>query len=100
MLSITGMVCDKNSAASMMSRIGIDTWPFASEDWSTIHRLFVPALTLRERLHLERAVVRESNAVIMNELGFKITGKSSLDDVLSSYRNYYRFYPTLLTADV
>ncbi len=75
------------------------SWPFASTDWGTVHHLVVPSLTLRERLFIEKRVGRDAEDLI-GELGFTEASEIPLRDFLASYKNYYRFYPTLLAADV
>lgn len=100
MLSMTGAVMPRNSRDDILRSLNMSEWPFASIDWSAIHRLVVPALTLRERLFLERGIVSESPDNLIRELGFHAASGVNLSEFLESYRNYYRFYPTLLSADV
>jgi len=75
-------------------------WPFASPDWSTVHQLLVPALTIRERLFLERSVMTKPVTELVSELGFEAAADIQMEDFLENYKKYYRFYPTLLTAEI
>lgn len=99
MLSITGALVKRTDEAAMLDRIDIPNWPFASLNWSTIHRLVVPDLTLRERLLLERGVMDKSTSELISELGFDSADKVPLDEFLENYRKYYRFYPALLATE-
>jgi hypothetical protein len=99
MLSMTGMVIARDKEDEFDERMQWDAWPFASKDWETVHHLVVPSLTLRERLFLEKSVARDAEDLIQ-ELGFSEASEIPLRDFLASYKHYYRFYPTLLTADV
>lgn len=100
MLSITGTVVNRAEEAKMLGRIDIVGWPFASTNWSTIHKLVVPHLTLRERLFLERGIGTRSASELISELGFDVAGDVPLSEFLENYKSYYRFYPTLLATDV
>ncbi len=99
MLSITAMLCERDQVSAMREQTGIDAWPFGSPNWSTVHNLIVPALTLREKLFLEREALGKSSADIAKELGFKTASDISIDEFLENYRMYYRFYPSILHAD-
>lgn len=99
MLSMTGIVIARAEIAEFDSKMRWASWPFASKEWETVHHLVVPNLTLRERLFLEKGVGRDSEDII-GELGFTEASEIPLREFLASYKNYYRFYPTLLAADV
>ena len=100
MLSITGAVVARSEEQEMATRLDLGAWPFASEVWTRIHNLVVPDLTIRERLFLEREVMSGRDADIVRELGFDKAGDIAVEDFLNNYRLYYRFYPTLLSADL
>jgi hypothetical protein len=100
MLSMTGVVARRADEGEMLARLGMQTWPFTSDTWSDIHNLVVPDLTLRERLFLEREIVATEPVNIVEALGFDAAGGISIADFIDNYRRYYRFYPTLLTAEL
>jgi hypothetical protein len=100
MLSMTGALIQNSDRLSIEAQLDLGTWPFASETWTSIHHLIVPDLTLRERLYLEREVTLTGRDELAKTLGFDEVGKLSLDEFLDSYRKYYRFYPSLLAAEV
>jgi hypothetical protein len=100
MLSITGAVMPRGEDEAIVSQIGLGSWPFASITWTNIHHLVVPALTIRERLFLERGVTTTPAQELIDQLGFRAASEVRIEDFLESYKKYYRFYPTLLTADV
>jgi hypothetical protein len=100
MLSITGAVIARDEKAAFLERLDLESWPFASTEWSNLHHLLVPALTVRERLFLERGIMSKPPAELVSELGFKTASDVQIDEFLGSYKNYYRFYPTLLSADI
>tara|TARA_R110002110_G_scaffold157063_1_gene352792 strand:- start:359 stop:1255 length:897 start_codon:yes stop_codon:yes gene_type:complete len=100
MLSITGTLTYRNTESDLITKMGLESWPFTSSDWSTIHHLVVPSLTMRERLVLERGISTKNSEELIKDLGFEAAGDIKVADFLQSYRDYYRFYPTLLTAEV
>jgi len=102
MLSITGCVVTREDEKGMRTKLDLQSWPFASANWDVVHRLVVPALTLRERLFLERGIVNKPAAALIADMGFEFEkdAEISMAEFLDSYKSYYRFYPTLLSADV
>jgi hypothetical protein len=100
MLSITGTIVARSREADMLARLDTKSWPFFSESWTQIHQLVVPVLTMRERMFLERGITSKPAAELIRELGFESASDIKIEDFLESYKNYYRFYPTLLSAEI
>lgn len=100
MLSITGTVIARSDKDPFLEKLDLKSWPFASTDWPNVHRLLVPALTVRERLFLERGIMSKSASDLVAELGFEAASDIQIDEFLESYKSYYRFYPTLLSAEI
>jgi len=100
MLSITGAVVARDGKDRLRAIMDLNEWPFSSADWSDIKQLVVPAITLRERLYLERSIMSKDDAEIQEELGFCAFGEAKVVDFLDSYRKYYRFYPTFVPAEI
>jgi hypothetical protein len=84
----------------MLARLDTKSWPFFSENWTTIHQLVVPILTVRERMFLERGITSKPADELIKELGFESASDIKIEEFPESYRNYYRFYPTLLSAEI
>ncbi len=100
MLSITGAVVHREEDQAIWDKLQMDRWAFASRTWTTIHKLVVPDLTLQERLFLEKGILSKKPEDLIRELGFDRAAEISMKEFLESYKNYYRFYPTLLTAQM
>ena len=100
MLSMTGMVIPRTKKAELRSRLDLGSWPFASNDWRAVHSLEVPDLTLRERLFLERAAATSAYGEVSEKLGFIFGDETELGTFLQNYKDFYRFYPTLLSAEI
>jgi hypothetical protein len=100
MLSITGTLVARGEENELLRRLDLQSWPFASTDWKTIHELVVPDLTVRERLFLERGVITRSAGELVAELGFETASDVKIAEFLENYKSYYRFYPTLLSAEI
>lgn len=100
MLSVTGTVVEKSKIAEIETKLDLGSWPLSSRSWDKVHQLVVPALTVRERLFLERSILSMSSQAIIQELGFGQAGDIEISKFLDSYRNYFRFYPTLLPTEV
>lgn len=100
MLSITGTLVAHDMKDDFLKKLDLQSWAFASNDWSDVHKLLVPSLTVRERLFLERGIMSKNSADLVSELGFQAASDIPIDEFLESYRSYYRFYPTLLAAEI
>ena len=99
MLTITGIVIARTEVKALKDKLDLKNWPFTSAQWSAVHHLVVPSLTLRERLFFEREIGNRADR-ILRKLKFTSTDDLSVREFLKSYKHYYRFYPTLLSADV
>lgn len=99
MLSMTGMICERDKKVKVREKLDLESWPFSSADWATVHSLLVPDLTLRERLFLERAIANADHKELADKLGFHFGEDINVSTFLQNYRDFYRFYPTLLTAE-
>ena len=100
MLSMTGMKIARSDEEEMRKTLGLANWPFSSVDWTDVHQLAVADLTVRERLFLERAILRLSPAQMEEQLGFDLEAVTDVPGFLSNYKKYHRFYPTFLSAEV
>lgn len=100
MLSITGAIIPRTARNEFVERLDLAKWPFFSSDWIEVHELLVPALTTRERLFLEKGIVSKPTTALISELGFDVAADIPIDKFLENYKNYYRFYPTLLSAEL
>lgn len=99
MLSLTGVVVQRDRESEMREKIDLDSWRFASRDWNQIHPLTVPNLTIRERLLLERSIDTMSIPDIKKLMGFDYGSLEGGEKFLDDYRHYYRFYPNLLAVE-
>jgi hypothetical protein len=100
MLSLTGVVVPREQEIEMRERLELASWRFASKDWSDVHLLTVPDLTIRERLFLERAIGTTSIPDLKDQLGFDFAELDVGEAFLGDYEHYYRFYPNLLAAEI
>lgn len=99
MLSLTGIVVPRDEEAHMREKLDLASWRFASQDWSQVHLLTVPDLTIRERLFLERAIGTTAVSEMKEHLGFDFGALEVGEAFLNDYQHYYRFYPNLLAAE-
>lgn len=100
MLSLTGSIVARDRREEMRGKINVENWPFGVSGWDTVHRLNVPDLTFRERLFLEQKIASYDPKKIAEELGFEFGRHVSIQDFIADYQKYYRFYPSLLNAEI
>ena len=99
MLSMTGALVKREDEDQMRSRIDLQSWPFQSSGWNSMASLNVPDLTVRERMFLEREIDAPPDE-IAEGLGFEFGDDIDVTEFVEQYRRYYRFYPSLVAAEV
>lgn len=100
MLSMTGVISARDRRDEMRAKVGVAHWPFGAVDWSDVHKLTVPDLTFRERLFLEQKIAVAAPNEIAAGLGFEFGRDIEISEFISDYSKFYRFYPSLLAAEV
>ena len=95
MLSITGMVCDKNQVSDV--RQWFKNSAFSNFDWNDEPRkIDVPILSIKERLHLEKYLPtkQKTGRSLARALGYRIddTDPRHLEK-LRQYEEFYPYYP-------
>lgn len=100
MLSATGVLCARDTISDLWNQIEVLAWPFGSRNWRDVHELRVKDLTLRERLVLDHAISSDSYNEIREKLGFSLGDNAEFESFLENYKDFYRFYPTLLASEL
>ena len=94
MLSVTGIVCNKNEVSKIHK--WFKDWAFINLTWEDPHKIDVPFLSIKERLHLEKYLptTQKTGLSLSRALGYKIdnTGKEHIEK-LKQYEEFYQYYP-------
>ena len=94
MLSITGMVCNKNQVSDV--RRWFKNSAFSNFDWNEPRKIDVPTLSIKEGLHLEKYLPKKQKTgrSLSRALGYRIddTGSKHLEK-LRQYEEFYQYYP-------
>ena len=94
MLSVTGIVCNKNKVAKI--REWFKNWAFINLTWAEPRRIDVPILSIKERLHLEQYLptTKKTGLSLSRALGYRIddTEKTHIEK-LKRYEEFYQYYP-------
>lgn len=95
-LTLTGIVLDKNNHTSLKQKIAELGWKYFNLDWGEPTKINVPTLSVKERLALDPALPCATDSVfqLKRKLSFEL-GESELESVthLRQYADFYRFYP-------
>ena len=94
MLSITGMVCNKNDVSEI--RRWFKNWAFRNLDWKAPRKIDVPTLSAKERLHLEKKLPPKTKTgrSLARALGYKIDDSDQKHlEKLRQYEEFYQYYP-------
>ena len=94
MLSVTGIVCNRNEVSKI--RRWFKNWRFINLQWEDPHKIEVPILSIKERLHLEEYLptTKKTGLFLSRALGYRIddTGNKHIQQ-LKQYEEFYQYYP-------
>lgn len=94
MLSITGIICNKNEVLEIQQ--WFKNWEFINLKWAPPHKIDVPILSIKERLHLEKHLPtnKKTGLFLSRALGYKIDDTSNKHiEQLRQYEEFYQYYP-------
>ena len=93
MLSVTGIVCNKNEVLKI--RRWFKDWGFTNLKWEDPHKIDVPILSIKERLHLEKYLptTQRTGLSLSRALGYKIDTSKEHIEKLKQYEEFYQYYP-------
>lgn len=94
MLTLTGIVLEKNELEEYKKRLGIEQWEYSCLNWGEPQIIDIPDLTIRERLEIDACLPCKDPKLIISKLNiqFDIDEDKSIEK-LKSYIKYYRHYP-------
>lgn len=95
MLSITGIVIERNAALDCRAKMNLSTVPGgAATGWDSLVEIQIPQLTIWEKLNLDREVHAKTPRQLANTMNFRLHETISTVDLLKGYSEFQRFYPT------
>jgi hypothetical protein len=101
MITVTGVIIPDKEEAEFLSTTGIDKWAFYANNWRNTEFLQkAPALTLRERLHMDQSITAKSRA-LPSKLNYlsRLQGEASAE-IVKLYRRYQRFFPQFVHVEM
>jgi len=101
MITLAGIVLRDADVVEFVDRTGVRKWPYYAGEWDNVERVFLaPHLTLRERLHLDQAIMAGGKR-LPARLGYLSKLQKTEDkDILKLYRRYQRFFPRFQHVDI
>ena len=98
MLSVTGIVCNKKKKLEVQE--WFKDWKFANLKWECPHKIDVPILSIKERLHLEQHMPTKDRTgqTLSDALGYKIDISNEHIEKMKQYEEYYQYYPYFMRA--
>ncbi len=93
MLSITGIVCNKNEVLEIER--WFKDWKFINIKWEEPHNIDVPILSIKERLHLEKNLPTgdPTGCALSEILDYRIDEDEKHIEKLQQYEEFYQYYP-------
>lgn len=100
MVSLTAIVLNRCEVDEFVECIDYANWEFSIDGWGPVCRLSVPHMTFRERLFFEQNMADDLLDKLENNLGFLFDGDGDVLKKVEEYKRFYRFYPSLVSADL
>jgi len=93
MLTLTGILLDKNEVKDFMDNTTIGKWSLAIKEWGPPEKINVPTLTLREKMFIDSCLPNSTPFEIHDLINFAFdkNPRKSLE-MLENYVKYYRYY--------
>lgn len=103
MLSLTGIVCQRDEITR--TREQLKSVRFTCFDWEEPTEINIPALSVKERLLLERLLPissdKDAGDILLRELKYKIeNGEKASKQQLSCYADFHREYPNFVRVSL
>jgi len=94
MLTVTCILLDKSKQDDFIGATRLDNWEFAASDWSRPIKIFIPDLSLKERVTIDGKLFGKSVDEIHSELTFSFDeNRETSFDIFKNYVTHYRRYP-------
>jgi hypothetical protein len=106
MISITGLVCERNRIRSTCSRLNRQQALAVDRQWEKLHEINVPILSVQERMTINRALPYTATTPGVGEGLYTLLNYHVLDSrpkseaALEQYANYRNEYPSFVRLDI
>ena len=93
MLSITGIVCNRNKVSKI--RQWFKNWRFINLEWQDPRKIEVPILSIQERLHLEKSIPTgdHTGLTLSQVLRYNIDKRGQHKKKFKQYEEFHQYYP-------
>lgn len=99
MLTVTCILLDKSKQADFLASTRLETWQFTTPDWSTPIKIFIPDLSLKERIAIDGNLFGKPDDEVHSELTFSFNENRSISfEIFQNYVTHYRRYPGFFRA--
>jgi hypothetical protein len=93
MLTVMGVVLDRNKINDFYEITNLTSWPYFSKAWSNPKNISLPVLSARERLFVEQLLPGVSGKDVEQALDFYIGEKNSSEEQMDNFISYYHSFP-------
>lgn len=101
MLTVTGIILGDDEVKNFLSKTGLKKWTYYADEWQSLEKLSsAPSLTLRERMHMDQAVMGSANKLPARLSYLTKLQRSKSSDLAGIYRRYQRFLPRFQHVDI
>jgi len=93
MLTFTAIILAANEAENFLKTTRLEHWKFSNLSGIDPILISVPAFSLKERIHVESLLPKESAETIIKDLGYVIGEKETANNLMENFVEFYRLYP-------
>lgn len=96
MFTFTGILLNRENQATFEEKTQIQSWGFSSHDWTSIHKIETPFLSMHEKLCIDKTLLKEKEWAKDFNFYADIFDPKSFEkskQLLTNYIKFYRYYP-------
>jgi len=94
MLTLTLAILEKDSEKKIRFQDEVlKKWDLSNSDWDSPTKIFIPELSIRERLYLDQNIHNQDPDDLMKELSFVFPERRDKMQIIESYKKFYRHLP-------
>lgn len=98
MLTVSLIILSEQQSSNFLETTGLLDWEWLCSNWNAeVHELSVPILSIQERLHVDRLLVKYANEEVHAKLTFSFDANRERSmQILNNYVKHYRRCPTFV----
>lgn len=100
MLTITGIILREIPKREFLRETKLQNWPYRARTWEDVHAIRVPALTMAEKIYIDKRLPSNGVKRVHSGLGFLFDEEPAVSiERVKEYAKFYKHYPTFVRIE-